>query len=69
MSDTNATLPPELQSKLEEGVLIAFEKHREEVRRSFEISRSYERQNGGGKDEKQKTFFNFPTATTTGLNC
>jgi hypothetical protein len=41
MSDTNATLPPELQSKFEEGVLIAFEKHREEVRRSFEISNSF----------------------------
>jgi hypothetical protein len=28
-----------------------------------------EKQNGRGKDEKQKTFFNFPTATTaTGLN-
>jgi transposase InsO family protein len=37
----------------------------------FEISRSdEEKQNGRGKDEKQKTFSNFPAATTTtGLNC
>jgi putative transposase len=36
----------------------------------FEINSSGEKQNGHGKVEKQKTFFNFPTATTTtGLNC
>jgi hypothetical protein len=37
----------------------------------FEIDRSdEEKQNGGGKDERQKTLFNFPTAaTTTGLSC
>jgi putative transposase len=35
----------------------------------FEISSDGEKQNGHGKDEKQKPFFNFPTATTTtGLN-